>query len=42
VAHQTLSGAPGQVPNEQDTPGNSLGVLRYNSPDCLVCTGHVR
>jgi hypothetical protein len=41
VAHQTLSGAPGQVPNEQDALGNSLGALRYKSPDCLVCTGHV-
>jgi hypothetical protein len=42
VAHRTLSGAPGPRPNEQATIGNSLGALRYNSPDCPVCTGHVR
>jgi hypothetical protein len=38
LAHRTLSGAPGP-PNEQATLGNSLGLLRYNSPDYLVCTG---
>jgi hypothetical protein len=42
MAHWTLSGAPGQAPNEQATLGNSLGALRYNSLDCPVCTGHVR
>jgi hypothetical protein len=34
--HQTLSGAPGQPANEHATLGNSLDVLRYNSPDCPV------
>jgi hypothetical protein len=39
------SGTPDTVrctrpaPNEQATLGNSMGSLRYNSPDCLVCTG---
>jgi hypothetical protein len=42
VAHQTLSGAPGPGANEPATLGNSLGSLRYNSPDCPVCTRHVR
>jgi hypothetical protein len=37
-----VSGAPGQGPNEHATLGFLLGVLCYNSPDCLVCTGHVR
>jgi hypothetical protein len=37
-----LSGAPGPRPNKQTTLGNSLSALRYNSPDCPVCTGHVR
>jgi hypothetical protein len=39
VAHRTLSGAPGQAANEQAILGNFMGTLRYNSPDCLVCTG---
>jgi hypothetical protein len=29
-------GAPGQVPNEHVTLGNSLGALRYNSSDYPV------
>jgi hypothetical protein len=39
------SGAPDSVRcprparNEPATLGNSMGALRYNSPDCLVCTG---
>jgi hypothetical protein len=39
LAHRTLSGALGQPTNEHTTLGNSLGVLRYNSLDCPVCTG---
>jgi hypothetical protein len=38
VVHRTLSGAPGQTPNEQATLGNSMGTLHYNSPNYLVCT----
>jgi hypothetical protein len=30
------------APNEHATLGNSLGALCYNSPNCPVCTGHVR
>jgi hypothetical protein len=37
--HQTVSGAPGSQANEHATLGNSLDALRYNSPNCLVCTG---
>jgi hypothetical protein len=33
VAHRTLSGAPSPSANEPATLGNSLNVLRYNSPD---------
>jgi hypothetical protein len=36
MAHRTVSGAPGRAPLEQLTIGNFLGVLRYNSLDCLV------
>jgi hypothetical protein len=39
MAHWTLSGAPGQLTNKHATLGNSLVALRYNSSDCLVCTG---
>jgi hypothetical protein len=28
--------------NEPATLGNSMSALRYNSPDCSVCTRHVR
>jgi hypothetical protein len=41
MAHWTVSGAPGRVPLEPATLGFLLGALRYNSPNCLVCTGHV-
>jgi hypothetical protein len=40
--HRTVSGAPGRAPLESATLGFLWGVLRYNSPDCPVCTGHVR
>jgi hypothetical protein len=36
LVHQKVSGVPDQAPNEQATLGNSLGALRYNSPDCPV------
>jgi hypothetical protein len=39
VAHRTLYGALGPGTNKPATLGNSLGALRYNSPDCPVCTG---
>jgi hypothetical protein len=42
VAHRTVSGAPGRAPLELATLGFSQGALRYNSPDCPVCTRHVR
>jgi hypothetical protein len=42
VAHRTMSGAPGRAPLELTTLGFSQGALRYNSPDCSVCIGHVR
>jgi hypothetical protein len=42
VMHWTLFGAPGPRPNEEATLQNSLGALRYNSPDCPMCTRHVR
>jgi hypothetical protein len=42
VAHQTPSGAPSLRSSEHATLGFLLGALRYNSPDCLVYTGHVR
>jgi hypothetical protein len=42
LVHRTVSGAPGPRASEQATLENSLGALRYNSPDCPVCTGHVR
>jgi hypothetical protein len=40
--HRTVSGAPGQAPNEQATLGFSQGALHYNSSDCPMCTRHVR
>jgi hypothetical protein len=42
VVHRTVSGAPGRAALEQLTLGFLLGALRYNSPNYLVCTGHVR
>jgi hypothetical protein len=42
VAHRTLSGAPGYAPNELASLRFLLGALRHNSPDCPVCTEHVR
>jgi hypothetical protein len=39
VAHRTVFDAPGLQPSEQATLGFLLGALRYNSPDCPVCTG---
>jgi hypothetical protein len=41
VAHWTVSGALGRAALEQLTLVFLLGALRYNSPDCPVCTGHV-
>jgi hypothetical protein len=41
VTHQTVSGAPGRAPSHLATLGFSQGTLRYNSPDCPVCTVHV-
>jgi hypothetical protein len=41
VAHQTVSGAPGRTPLKLATLGVFKGALRYNSPDCLMCTGRV-
>jgi hypothetical protein len=34
--HRTVTGAPGPRASEQATLENSLGALRYNSPDCPV------
>jgi hypothetical protein len=34
--HRTLSSAPGPEASKPATLGNSLSVLRYNSPDCPV------
>jgi hypothetical protein len=42
VAHRTVSDALGQAPLKHVALGFSRDVLRYNSPDCPVCTGHVR
>jgi hypothetical protein len=42
MAHRTVFGAPGRAPLEHLTLGNFPGVLHYNSPNCPVCTGHVR
>jgi hypothetical protein len=39
--HRTVSGALGWAPLKQATLGFFQGTLRYNSPDCPVCTGHV-
>jgi hypothetical protein len=41
VAHRTVSGVPGRAPSEPATLGFYQGSLRYNSPDCPVCTEHV-
>jgi hypothetical protein len=41
VAHRTVSGAPGRAPLELATLGFYQGALHCNSPDYLVCTGHV-
>jgi hypothetical protein len=38
MAHRTVSGAPGPSAIELATLRNSPGALRYNSPDCPVCT----
>jgi hypothetical protein len=40
--HRIVSGAPDRAPLELATLGFSQDALRYNSPDCPVCTGHVR
>jgi hypothetical protein len=37
-----MSGAPGVSDFKLFTLGNFQRPLRYNSPDCPVCTGHVR
>jgi hypothetical protein len=39
MAHWTLSGAPGLYTSKPATLGKLMGLLGYNSPDCLVCTG---
>jgi hypothetical protein len=41
MAHRTVSGAPGRAPSELLTLEFYQRALRYNSPDCPVCTGHV-
>jgi hypothetical protein len=40
--HRTVSGAPRGHQLKLFALGNSWKPARYNSPDCLVCTGHVR
>jgi hypothetical protein len=40
--HRTVPGALGRAPSQLATLGIFQGALLYNSPDCLVCTGHVR
>jgi hypothetical protein len=48
LAHRTVRCATGQCPVHQRTsaqtrrPREFQRQLRYNSPDCPVCTGHVR
>jgi hypothetical protein len=42
VAHRTLSDAPCQAPPRHAALGFFQGTPCYNSPDCPVCTGHVR
>ena len=42
MVHRTVSGAPGRATLEQLTLGFLWGMLRYDSLDCPVCTGHVR
>jgi hypothetical protein len=37
--HRTVSGAPSPRANKPATLGNFMGTIRYNSPDCPVCTG---
>jgi hypothetical protein len=37
-----VSGAPGRTTLEQLALGFLQGAFRYNSPDCPVCTGHIR
>jgi hypothetical protein len=39
VVHRTVSSAPGPSTIKPATLGKSKGTLRYNSPDCPVCTG---
>jgi hypothetical protein len=40
--HRTVSGAPRGHQLKLFALGNSRKPTRYNSPDCPVCTGHVR
>ena len=40
--HRTVSGAPRGHQLKLFALGNSRKPARYNSPDCPVCTGHVR
>jgi hypothetical protein len=40
--HQTVSGAPGRAPSQLATLEFFQGAIRYNSPDCPVCTRHVQ
>jgi hypothetical protein len=42
LAHRTVFGAPGRAALEPATLGFLQGTLRYNSPDCPVCTEHIR
>jgi hypothetical protein len=42
VAHRTVSDALGQAPSELLTLRFFRDALRYNSPNCPVCTRHVR
>jgi hypothetical protein len=42
VAQQIVSGAPGRAALKPATLGFLQGTLRYNSLDCLMCTGLVR
>jgi hypothetical protein len=40
--HRTVSSAPGRAPSKLLTLGFFHGTLCYNSPDCPVCTRHIR
>jgi hypothetical protein len=42
MAQRIVSSAPGLRVSEQATLGFLPGALRYNSPDCPVCTRYVR